>query len=412
MSKWLETELNKIGNVVSGGTPSTAISKYWSGDILFVTPHDLSKNDTACLFDTERKITQEGLENSSATLLPVGSIIISSRAPIGYIAIGKKEFTTNQGCKSLVPNSNYDSLYLYYCFNFYVERIKKLGAGSTFAEISKADLESVKFPHPENKTEQSKIAKILSTADTVIEKTKAAIAKYKAIKQGMVSDVFTRGIDTKTGKLRPRYEDAPELYKVSKTGWVPKDWITIKKLGDHIKILPGFPFNSAYFNSEGKGLPLIRIRDLIQSKVDTFYSGDYEKEFLIKENDILIGMDGDFHIVRWKNKTKALLNQRIMKVAQKEYSKIDIEYFYFFLFPFLKDVWEKTTATTVKHLSTYDISNATYDFPLLTEQKFIADKLKTIDNKIQTEQDYLNKLQQIKTGLMGDLLTGKKAVKI
>lgn len=412
MSKWLETELNKIGNVVSGGTPSTSNTAYWEGDILFVTPYDLSRNETAYLYDTERKITKEGLENSSATLLPVGSIIISSRAPIGYIAIGKKEFTTNQGCKSVIPYSNFDSLYLYYCFNFYIERIKKLGAGSTFAEISKTDLETVKFPHPEDKKIQEKIAQILSTADAVIEKTQAAIVKYKAIKQGMLHDLFTRGVDTATGELRPRYEDVPELYNMSKSGWVPKDWITVEKLGEHIKILPGFPFNSTYFNSEGKGLPLIRIRDLIQSKVDTYFSGEYEKEYLIKENDILIGMDGDFHIVRWQNKTKALLNQRIMKVAQKENSKIDIEYFYFFLFPFLKDVWEKTTATTVKHLSTYDISDATYDFPLLTEQKLIAGKLKTIDNKLQTEQNYLLKIQQLKAGLMSDLLSGKKRVKV
>ena len=210
MNEWQESELNKIGNVVSGGTPSTSNPEFWNGDILFVTPFDLSRNETPYLYKTQRYISKEGLEKSSATLLPENSIVISSRAPIGYIAIGKNEFTTNQGCKSVVPFSKFDSLFLYYCFNFYIDRIKKLGAGSTFAEISKADLESVKFPHPDDKEEQRKIARILSTADAVIEKTQAAIAKYKAIKQGMLHDLFTRGIDIKTGKLRPRYEDAPE----------------------------------------------------------------------------------------------------------------------------------------------------------------------------------------------------------
>jgi len=106
------------------------------------------------------------------------------------------------------------------------------------------------------------------------------------------------------------------------------------KIGGHIKIIPGFPFNSAHFNSDGEGFPLIRIRDLLASKIETFYKGDYSAEFLIDEGDVLIGMDGDFHIVKWKNKRKALLNQRIMKVAQKEGAKINIGYFYYFLFPF------------------------------------------------------------------------------
>ncbi|TAF78922.1 MAG: restriction endonuclease subunit S, partial [Sphingobacteriales bacterium] len=108
MSKWIESEISKIGTVVSGGTPSTTNSKFWNGDILFVTPYDLSRNKTAFIENTERKISREGLENSSANLLPIGSIILSSRAPIGYIAIAKKEFTTNQGCKSIIPNSDFD----------------------------------------------------------------------------------------------------------------------------------------------------------------------------------------------------------------------------------------------------------------------------------------------------------------
>ncbi|MES1181274.1 MAG: restriction endonuclease subunit S, partial [Flavobacterium sp.] len=111
------------------------------------------------------------------------------------------------------------------------------------------------------------------------------------------------------------------------------------------------------------GLPLIRIRDLIGSNIETYFNGEYSKEYLVDKDDILIGMDGDFHIVRWNNSQKALLNQRIMKVEQKEGALIDINYFYFFLFPFLKRVWDKITATTVKHLSTYDISDAIVEFP-------------------------------------------------
>jgi type I restriction enzyme, S subunit len=95
MNKWIETEISKIGEVVSGGTPSTSVSEFWDGEILFVTPFDLSRINTAYIENTERKISQQGLANSSATLLPIDSIVISSRAPIGYVAIAKKELTTN-----------------------------------------------------------------------------------------------------------------------------------------------------------------------------------------------------------------------------------------------------------------------------------------------------------------------------
>jgi type I restriction enzyme S subunit len=175
------------------------------------------------------------------------------------------------------------------------------------------------------------------------------------------------------------------------------------KIGEHIRIVPGFPFNSQLFNDDGEGLPLIRIRDLLKSKVETFFSGEYSNEFLISKGDILIGMDGDFHIVRWNNRTKALLNQRIMKVAQKEGALIDINYFYFFLFPFLKDVWYKTTATTVKHLSTFDIADALVKFPSFTEQTHIAKILSTCDAVIEKTEAAIAKYQAIKQGMLQDL---------
>ncbi len=177
------------------------------------------------------------------------------------------------------------------------------------------------------------------------------------------------------------------------------------KIGEHIKIIPGFPFNSALFNIDGEGLPLIRIRDLLTSKIETYYKGEYPKDYIIEEGDILIGMDGDFHIVKWKNKTKALLNQRIMKVAQKEGAKINIDYFYYFLFPFLSDVWEKTTATTVKHLSTYDVSETVTEFPDFQIQTKIARILSTADAVIEKTQAAIVKYKAIKQGMLLDLFT-------
>lgn len=393
MSKWIESEISKIGTVVSGGTPSTTNSKFWNGDILFVTPYDLSRNKTAYIENTERKISREGLENSSANLLPSGSIILSSRAPIGYIAIAKKEFTTNQGCKSIIPNSDFDSVYFYYCFQFYVERIKKYGEGTTFAEISKGDLELVKFPHPKDKTEQRQIATILSAADAVIEKTQAAIAKYKAIKQGMLQDLFTRGIDATTGKLRPSYQDAPELYKESKLGWIPREW-EVERLGNRAVIEYG-KSQKAVVSINGS-IPVYGTGGLME----------YATDFLFDGESILIGrkgtIDKPFYINGkfWTVDTAYYLSSFSGNVR---WLHSQLEFY---------NLKRLNEATGVPSINREQLYNILLSFPEPKEQNEIVKRILSIDKKLKTEQDFLHKQQQIKAGLMNDLLSGRKKVTI
>ncbi|MBK7736142.1 MAG: restriction endonuclease subunit S [Saprospiraceae bacterium] len=422
MSKWIESEISKIGTVVSGGTPSTTNSKFWNGDILFVTPYDLSRNKTAFIENTERKISREGLENSSANLLPIGSIILSSRAPIGYIAIAKKEFTTNQGCKSIIPNSDFDSEYFYYCFHFYVERIKKYGEGTTFAEISKGDLELVKFPHPKDKTEQRQIATILSTADAVIEKTQAAIAKYKAIKQGMLQDLFTRGIDTTTGKLRPSYLDAPELYKESKLGWIPREW-NEEIFGEQIELVHGHQFRNYDFTEFG--VSVVKIGQVKPENVDlsncSFVSADRMEEFrneTIRNGDVLMALTGATlgkACLVCGLSNPVLQNYRVGRFEPKiKENDIDKSYLYYTLTAgeLLNQIFNKVNSGAQGNIGKADFEKAFFKKPPFTEQKLIAERLNSLNKKLQTEQDFLHKQQQIKAGLMNDLLSGKKKVMV
>lgn len=420
MSEWLETELNKIGNIFSGGTPDTSITKFWDGEILFITPFDLSRIKSAFIENSERKISKDGLENSSANLLPIGSIVISSRAPIGYLAVTKKEFTTNQGCKSIVPNTNFDSLYIYYCLNFYVERIKRLGAGSTFAEISKSDLELIKFPHPKDKIKQQKIAKILFTADTVIEKTQAAIDKYKAIRQGMLHDLFTRGIDISTRKLRPKYKDAPELYKESKLGMIPKDWV-VNEFGEKVDLVHGHQFRNYDFSEFG--IPIVKIGQVKPENVDlskcSFVNFGREQEFkneFICNGDVLMALTGatlgKACLVSGLNGV-VLQNYRVgrFEPIEKE-NDIDKIFLYYLLIAgeLLTQIFSKVNSGAQGNIGKSDFEKATFKKPPFKEQGIIAARLIAIDKKLQAEQSYLLKLQKLKTGLMGDLLTGRKNV--
>ena len=188
--EWAETPVIEIGEVISGGTPFTKNTDFWDGNIPFVTPNDLSVNEGAYITSTERYITVLGLSKSSAIELPEGTLIISSRAPIGYLAIASFNCVTNQGCKSVVFDSKQAPLFHYYNFQRYVNKMKSLGSGTTFAEISKKDVEKVKVSYP-LKEEQIAIAKRLSSIDSTIQKEEAVLEKYKNIKIGLMARLLT-----------------------------------------------------------------------------------------------------------------------------------------------------------------------------------------------------------------------------
>ncbi len=174
-------------------------------------------------------------------------------------------------------------------------------------------------------------------------------------------------------------------------------------LGDKINILPGYPFNSKFFTDE-PGMPLIRIRDLSTHDSDTNYIGSYNALYVVRKNDVLIGMDGDFNIIKWKG-INSLLNQRILKIYQKHNSDVDINYIFYRLQPILLEINSRTAATTVKHLSTYDISELELPIHSLPQQHHIAAILSTLDAQLEKTEAIIAKYQAIKQGMLHDLFT-------
>ena len=146
---WEVGTVGELGEIVSGGTPSTNNPSYWSQDgIAWITPKDLSLTNNKYIRHGEHDISEEGLRNSSAQLMPSRSVLLSTRAPIGYIAVADCDICTNQGFKSIVPNGNYGSEFIYYSLSALIPYIKTLGVGSTFAEVSKSALSVVQLVFP------------------------------------------------------------------------------------------------------------------------------------------------------------------------------------------------------------------------------------------------------------------------
>ena len=186
--KWKYKKLGEVADIVSGGTPDTTKHDYWNGSINWYTPAEVGNN--IFVSDSQRKITNIGLENSSAKILPVGTVLFTSRAGIGKTAILKEKGSTNQGFQSIVPKQKFlDSYFIFSMSNILKKYGESHGAGSTFLEISGKELAKAKISLP-SITEQKHISKVLFKLDTIITFQKQEIDNLKKLKQFLLQNMF------------------------------------------------------------------------------------------------------------------------------------------------------------------------------------------------------------------------------
>ena len=184
--KWNMCKLGDIAIVVGGGTPDTNTSQYWNGKIQWFTPSEIGKNKY--VDNSVRTISEEGLNKSSAKLLPIGTILLSSRATVGECSINKKECTTNQGFQSLIPKENISNEFVYYLIQTKRKDLIRKSCGSTFLEISANELRKIVISIPTIK-EQDKIANVLSLLDERIATQNKIIDKLQSLIKGIAQKI-------------------------------------------------------------------------------------------------------------------------------------------------------------------------------------------------------------------------------
>ena len=183
---WQERRLRDVADVIGGGTPDTKNPRYWGDDIVWLTPSEVKNK---YIDDSIRKISHEGLLESSAKILPINTVILTSRATVGDVAIARKELATNQGFQSLVPHKSEDSEFLYYLVTTNKKEFLRRASGSTFLEISNRDVKSIPVRIP-ILAEQQKIAAFLSALDEKIALTRRQLDKTKQFKKGLLQRMF------------------------------------------------------------------------------------------------------------------------------------------------------------------------------------------------------------------------------
>jgi type I restriction enzyme S subunit len=376
-------KIEEICRIVNGGTPDTKNSKYWDGDNFWVTPKDLGQMEGLYIEETLRKISDLGLRNSSAKLLPIGSLILSTRAPIGYVAINEKEMATNQGCKGLIPSEIINVKYLYYFLKNSTDLLNNLGSGTTFKELSGTKLAGISLPVP-SLSEQRRIVKILDETFEEIEKTKKNIEKNlqnsKELFESYLNNIycsFHPSWETKTLSqvydVRDGTHDSPKYQKV---GYA---LITSKNLKNGL-----LDYKSIKYISE-KDYEKINDR----SKVD--------------KGDVLFAMIGTIGnpVVVDIEPNFAIKNVALFKVPKEQNS--------YFLKYFLdtKAVIDKMAkdakGTTQKFVGLGYLRNFEIKIPKMLEQDVIVSKLDSLSSQTK-------KLEQIYTKKLLDLEELKKSI--
>lgn len=195
---WMVMPVKRIAKIVNGSTPKSGEPSFWDGEITWITPSDFGKLNSPYISVGARSITQAGYDSCGSTIVPVETIVLSSRAPIGSLAITAKELCTNQGCKSLVVSKEYYFKYLYYVLLSSTDQLNMLGRGTTFVELSSDELGFYKIAIP-CKKDQSQIANFLDhetgKIDALIEKQQQLIKLLQEKRQAVISHAVTKGLN-------------------------------------------------------------------------------------------------------------------------------------------------------------------------------------------------------------------------
>ncbi|MBD2815313.1 restriction endonuclease subunit S [Xenorhabdus sp. Flor] len=420
MSEWCKSRLGEISNISIGGTPSRAEPTYWVSEGEEGTPWvSISDLKRRLVTNTAESITILGARNSNVKLVPAGTIMMSFKLSLGRIAVASRDLYTNEAIASFeIDTDKIDKTFLFYQLP---EVVKHAITDTAIkgATLNKAKLNELIIPHPELKT-QGRIAEILLTIDNQIDATQALINKYTAIKQGMMADLFSRGIDPETKAFRPTFEEAPELYHETSLGMLPKGWGVTPLGAISEKITSGSRDWAKFYAPEGD--LFVRISNLTREHINFRWdsvryvyigSGSEGERTQLKLNDILISITADLGIVGVVPESigRAYINQHTALVRlfpEGENAR--------FIGNFLSSrcgqkQFEKNNDSGAKAgINLPTIASLLCPIPLPEEQAAIASRIDSIDKVIA---DYkFEKLKSIllKQGLMQDLLTGKVAV--
>jgi len=397
---WKTVKLGEACKIVNGATPSTSVEANWGGPHCWITPAEMGGLSDPYVRETRRTLTDAGLADCSASMLPAGSVILSSRAPIGHVIINTVPMATNQGCKSMIPRSDLDAKFLFYFIKANVPLLESLGTGATFKELSGGKLASVEIPLP-TLAEQKRIVALLDEAFAGIDEAKAKVEVSLASAQKLTENYFQSVID-RQGR-----------------NWTPK------QLSELCDIKHGYAFEGEFFSNKGNYVLLTPgnfyerggYRD--RGEKQKYYTGEIPREYVLNKGDLLVemteqaaGLLGSPIMV--PESDKFLHNQRLGLVTKKpEAPWTNKFFFHIFNSPFVrKSIHDSASGVKVRHTSPRKIGDVVVTVPSSTsEQDEIVGIMESLDEYTKSltslYQQKQSALSQLKQSLLTQAFAGE-----
>ena len=400
----MSEKLSDVVTIISGGTPKTSVKEFWDGDIDWLAVADFNSSNRY-VSSASKKITDLGLNNSNTKMLEKGDLIISARGTVGAIAQLTKPMAFNQSCFGLRGKKDkLDTDYLYYWLKNYVDVLLNKSQGSVFNTINLSTFDDIKIELP-SIVDQRKISNLLTLLDDKISLNNQINQELEAMAKTLYDYWFVQ-FDFPDQNGKPYKSSGGKMvYHPELKREIPEGW-GVSNLFDAAEVQYGYPFSTDYFNSTGAGVPVIRIRDILGNDITNYSTEEVEDKYRINVGDVLIGMDGNFHMNYWI-KENCYLNQRVVKVNSDKLPNMVLKYQ---IEPFIKLREKSVSRTTVGHLSDKDLKAINVILPKEKNLSPIFERFESILKNIIINQQQNQELTRLRDWLLPMLMNGQVKV--
>lgn len=398
-NNWTAKKLGEVTDIYGGGTPRRSVPEYWGNDVPWLTMEDTHSLN---VMGTVQYISNQGLQNSNAQLVPAGSVNLSCTASVGNVTINRIPLATNQQFNSFHPHDELLPEFLAYELMYRKNEIKNLGGTTTIPFITKTSISNFQINVPTIDA-QKKIAMILSSVDEVIQKTDLIIRKSEELKSGLMNELLTKGIGHKK-------------FKKTKLGEFSEDWEIVEMNQITHNITDGKHGDCR--NETDSGYYFISVKDIHDGQIDyknarQITKVDFEdthKRTKLEAGDLLLtnsGTIGRMAVIPDLEITTRTTFQKSVAIIKPDTYKVNVYYMMYALAMVLRSLKIASSGSAQVNLLLKDLRSYKIPLPSLNEQKQIADVMTQCDFKIAHEKEHKNKLTILKSGLMNDIFNQK-----
>ncbi len=403
---WEVVELGDVAEVTGGSTPSRTVEEFWDGGIAWAVPSELTELQGRYLTNTKESITEVGMKSAGLKLIPVGSVLLTSRATIGVTAINTMPVVTNQGFQNLIVRDGTDALWLHYCISACRNALKRRASGSTFQEVSRESVRSLPILLPPL-PEQRSIAAVLDSIDEVVERTKQVISVIQHMRDALLHELLTYGVPG----WHTKWQDAPGI------GTIPADWEVVQ-LGD-VSSLPqyGAPAKAREYDPS---LPrYVRISDITDDgwlRSDNRKSADptQVKGFELEAGDLLFARSGSVgRTFMYRTQYGACVFAGYLIRFRPLTHIVDPQFLEYWTHSksYYRWVASMSRVGAQPNINASEYSSLPIPLPPLLEQRAIVAVFDVIDKGIAQMQLEKDRIQILKVSASDALLTGRLLVR-